>query len=197
MKAFKQTLWIALLPLALAACSEPSAQKEPSATKEPSAQKQPSAQESLSAQQQPSAQESLSAQQQQDTPPAPAVSGETPNSAEALSVGDSSRTSLDWNGSYEGVVPCASCEGINTRLVLNADGTYLLETQYLGEQEAGAEPEVFEERGSFRWNASGGAIQLESGAWYQVGENQLFMLDRDGKRITGALADHYRLGKQL
>jgi uncharacterized lipoprotein NlpE involved in copper resistance len=172
MKAFKQTLWIALLPLALGACSEPSA------TKEPSAQEQPPA------------------QQQQDTPPAPAVSIETPNSAEALPVGDSSRTSLDWPGSYEGVLPCASCEGISTRLVLNGDGTYLLETQYLGEQEAGAEPKVFEERGSFSWNTSGGAIQLESGAWYQVGENQLFMLDREGKRITGALADHYRLGKQ-
>lgn len=183
MKALKQTMWIALLPLALGACSEPSAQKEPSATKEPSAQEQPSAQEHPSA------------QQQQNTQPA--VSSETPNSAEALPVGDSSRTSLDWNGSYEGVVPCASCEGIKTRLVLNSDGTYLLETQYLGEQEAGAEPEVFEERGSFSWNASGGAIQLESGAWYQVGENQLFMLDREGKRITGALADHYRLGKQL
>ncbi|QYK03902.1 copper resistance protein NlpE [Shewanella zhangzhouensis] len=116
---------------------------------------------------------------------------------DALPVGDSSRTSLDWPGSYEGVVPCASCEGINTRLVINGDGTYLLETQYLGEQEAGAEPKVFEERGTFTWNTSGGAIQLESGAWYQVGENQLFMLDRDGKRITGALADHYRLGKQL
>ncbi|MCH4293904.1 copper resistance protein NlpE [Shewanella sp. 3B26] len=172
MKAFKQTLWIALLPLALGACSEPSA------TKEPSAQEQPPA------------------QQQQDTPPGPAVSIETPNSAEALPVGDSSRTSLDWPGSYEGVLPCASCEGISTRLVLNGDGTYLLETQYLGEQEAGAEPKVFEERGSFSWNTSGGAIQLESGAWYQVGENQLFMLDREGKRITGALADHYRLGKQ-
>ncbi|ABM00440.1 copper resistance protein NlpE [Shewanella amazonensis] len=114
----------------------------------------------------------------------------------SLPIGDSSRTSLDWQGSYEGVVPCASCEGIKTRLTLNNDGTYLLQSQYLGKEQDGKEPKVFEEQGKFSWNASGGAIQLENGAWYQVGENQLFMLDREGKRITGVLAGHYRLLKK-
>ncbi|WP_372872340.1 copper resistance protein NlpE [Shewanella sp.] len=106
-------------------------------------------------------------------------------------IGDSSRTSLDWPGSYQGVLPCASCEGIKTQLTLNADGSYLLHTRYLGENE----DKLIEEQGHFDWNERGGAIQLENGTWYQVGENQLFMLDQEGNRITGALAAHYRLAK--
>ncbi|MCL2919619.1 copper resistance protein NlpE [Shewanella litorisediminis] len=117
------------------------------------------------------------------------------DASKALPIGDSSRTSLDWPGSYEGVLPCASCEGIKTHLELNNDGTYLLQTHFLGLKEGEKESERFEERGTFIWNASGGAIQLESGAGYQVGENQLFMLDREGNRITGTLSEHYRLKK--
>ncbi|MBT1442992.1 copper resistance protein NlpE N-terminal domain-containing protein [Shewanella sp. JM162201] len=161
----KPLLGAILMTLALSACDK-SAQPDATAAK-------PAAVEENSAEEKNAAAENSSAQP----------------------IGDSSRTSLDWSGSYEGTVPCASCEGIKTRLVLNGDGSYQLETQYLGEQEAGAEPKVFEERGQFSWNDTGSAIQLESGAWYQVGENQLFMLDRDGKRITGALADNYRLAK--
>ncbi|MFU8831928.1 MAG: copper resistance protein NlpE N-terminal domain-containing protein, partial [Wenzhouxiangella sp.] len=35
---------------------------------------------------------------------------------------DSSRLSLDWVGTYSGVVPCASCPGIETSITLNDDG---------------------------------------------------------------------------
>jgi uncharacterized lipoprotein NlpE involved in copper resistance len=39
-----------------------------------------------------------------------------------------SRISLDWAGTYEGVLPCADCPGTKTRLTLNQDGSYLLVT---------------------------------------------------------------------
>lgn len=39
-------------------------------------------------------------------------------------------TSLDWAGVYQGVLPCADCEGINTTLTLNNDGTFELEQAY-------------------------------------------------------------------
>ena len=40
----------------------------------------------------------------------------------------SSRNSLDWAGTYEGVLPCADCPGIRTRLTLNRDESYELST---------------------------------------------------------------------
>src|SRR5690554_6478325 len=34
------------------------------------------------------------------------------------------QNSLDWMGEYEGVLPCADCEGIRTIVVLNENGTF-------------------------------------------------------------------------
>lgn len=39
--------------------------------------------------------------------------------------------SLDWSGTYEGILPCGDCEGIKTRLTLNDNHTYVLTEQYL------------------------------------------------------------------
>src|ERR1700722_6754275 len=60
-----------------------------------------------------------------------------------------SQNSLDWAGVYEGVLPCAGCPGIKTRLTLNRDGTYERVTQYLERQ--GTAETV---RGSFTWQAN-------------------------------------------
>lgn len=51
----------------------------------------------------------------------------------------------------------------------------------------------------FQWHETGNRIELNTEGdevvKYQVGENQLFRLDRDGHRITGSLAAHYVLQK--
>ena len=39
--------------------------------------------------------------------------------------------SLDWAGVYQGLLPCADCEGIQTQLTLTDDGEYTLEQYYL------------------------------------------------------------------
>ena len=44
-------------------------------------------------------------------------------SGRAGTMPDSSATSLDWEGVYRGVVPCADCEGIVTTITLRRDGT--------------------------------------------------------------------------
>ncbi|MFT5704927.1 MAG: putative lipoprotein NlpE involved in copper resistance [Shewanella sp.] len=112
-------------------------------------------------------------------------------------AGDNSQNALDWDGTYSGITPCASCEGIKTTLFLYSDNTYKLDTEYLGE-----EGNLFIETGKLKWNKSGGKITLiapnQEGAEKQflVGENQLFMLDSQGQRITGTLADNYRLTKE-
>ena len=47
-----------------------------------------------------------------------------------LNDGHTAENALDWGGVYEGVFPCADCEGINTRLTLKYDRTYILEESY-------------------------------------------------------------------
>lgn len=39
--------------------------------------------------------------------------------------------SLDWAGVYQGLLPCADCEGIQTQLTLTNGGEYTLEQYYL------------------------------------------------------------------
>lgn len=109
-------------------------------------------------------------------------------------IGDTSANSLDWNGTYEGITPCASCEGIKTTLTLNQDSSFVMSTQYLGKSE-----EVLEIKGTFKWNDAGNIISLngikDAPHQFLVGENMLLQLDMEGNRITGDLADKYILTK--
>tara|TARA_Y100001956_G_scaffold15947_1_gene15359 strand:- start:781 stop:1278 length:498 start_codon:yes stop_codon:yes gene_type:complete len=101
---------------------------------------------------------------------------------------------LDWNGTYFGTLPCADCEGIETQVTLNHDGSYSVNQTYLGKEDG-----VFQSHGQLSWNDKGTIITLEneSGAnQYFVGENVLFKLDMNGKRVEGDLAEHYQLQKQ-
>ncbi|MCC5929088.1 MAG: copper resistance protein NlpE N-terminal domain-containing protein [Cyclobacteriaceae bacterium] len=107
-----------------------------------------------------------------------------------------SRNSIDWDGTYRGIMPCADCSGIKTELTLMADGSYSLGMLYLDKSE-----NIFSDSGSFIWNEAGSAITLlkegltDPSQQYQVGENVLFKLDMEGNRITGELAERYWLHK--
>lgn len=117
---------------------------------------------------------------------------ETEETENQIPVGDNSQVSVDWNGVYQGVVPCADCEGIKTQITLNANLTYIKETLYLGEND-----QVEREEGKFEWGSGGKEITLGNGGQrYLVGENRLFHLDREGNRIQGDLEDKYILQKE-
>lgn len=126
-----------------------------------------------------------------DEPPPPPTQ---PFVLDRSAAGDNSRNALDWSGSYEGMVPCADCEGILTRLTLREDQSYSLSREYLGRN-----PIAFIDSGRFIWSDAGDRIFLDreddGTPGYLVGENRLFQLDLDGNRITGALADNYILHK--
>lgn len=129
--------------------------------------------------------------------PAPqSPSALTAQSEPTAAVNDhNSANSLDWTGTYEGVVPCADCEGIETSLTLQQDQTYQLSTTYLGKDQTS-----FQQQGKFVWDATGSVIQLleqkDGAAQYKVMENQLIQLDMTGQIISGNLAEHYKLSKQ-
>lgn len=121
---------------------------------------------------------------------------EVTSTEQTMYAGDNSATSLDWNGTYKGTLPCASCEGIETILTLNVDRTYKLTTHYFGRNDALEE----EDTGTFTWDETGSVITLEKVSngptQYKVGENRIWQLDMEGNMITGDLADHYILTKQ-
>jgi copper homeostasis protein (lipoprotein) len=109
---------------------------------------------------------------------------------------DSSKNSLDWNGTYKGTIPCADCEGIEIILTIKSDETFEKSSNYLGKSD-----EILFEAGVFAWNDTGSIITLSSKSGikeaYQVGENVLFLLDQEGNRISGNLSELYRLEKNL
>ena len=110
---------------------------------------------------------------------------------------DNSRTSLDWAGTYRGVLPCADCEGIETMVYLDGDLSYEISTQYLGKSK-----ETNKQKGTFSWDKTGSMITLnratnsEAAARFKVAEGKLISLDTKGNPITGALADKYTLQKE-
>lgn len=125
----------------------------------------------------------------------PVANGQASEQQAALPLGDTSQNALDWDGTYQGVLPCASCEGIETRLELRDDGSYHLVTVYLGE-----EPDnQFEQQGKFHWDEQGRVIKLDApegeAVYFKVEENAVRQLDQEAEQISGPLADHYRLNK--
>ena len=90
-----------------------------------------------------------------------------------------SRNALDWAGTYQGVLPCADCPGIRTRLVLQTDGRFELSRQYIDRQ---ATPTL--SSGQIQWNPAGNTITLplpgERSPQFRVGEGRLLQLYADG-----------------
>ncbi|WP_114764920.1 copper resistance protein NlpE [Vibrio rhodolitus] len=105
------------------------------------------------------------------------------------------RNSLDWEGPYFGTLPCADCSGIATTLTLNFDGTYSYDQTYLGKGEEGE----YKSTGEFVWNSKGDTITLskeDDSQQFFVAENALMMLDVDGNKVEGEMADNYTLVQQ-
>lgn len=104
------------------------------------------------------------------------------------------KNSLDWAGTYKGVVPCADCEGIETEIMLHSDNTYMLSAKYLGKKDT---PE-YKQEGKWIW-LDGSNIELEGiksgSSKYFVSENKIIQLDMEGKKIESNLAEKYVLKK--
>jgi heat shock protein HslJ len=117
----------------------------------------------------------------------------TDNATEMLNAVDHSKNSLDWAGTYTGVIPCADCSGIQTTIELTENETYKLVQTYLDKEDG-----HFDSSGKFTWNQEGNTVTLGKGddmMQFQVGEGMLIMLDREGNEITGDLAENYILAK--
>jgi copper homeostasis protein (lipoprotein) len=105
------------------------------------------------------------------------------------------KNSLDYVGTYKGILPCADCNGLETEIAINENATFSIKTRYQGKGE-----KVYVQKGNFAWNKSGTIIILtdikNAPNQYFVGENTLTQLNSSGQKITGNLADEYILAKQ-
>lgn len=113
----------------------------------------------------------------------------------AVSNSHNAKNSLDYIGTYKGILPCADCDGLETEIIINENATFCLKTKYQGKGD-----KVFEQKGTFAWNKAGNTIVFteikNAPNQYFVGENKLTQLDNSGKKITGSLSTAYVLSKQ-
>lgn len=113
------------------------------------------------------------------------------SAAATASVASEEQSSASWAGRYRGILPCAPCEGIETTLQLNADGSYRLTETYQQRH-----PLTEEVSGHFTWRREGRVLQLDKTGGerlYQVDNGQVWALDVDGKQVEGELAANYIL----
>ncbi len=109
----------------------------------------------------------------------------------------SSRNSIDWAGTYRGVLPCADCDGVQMELSITKKSTYELKKRY-----EGSSTEIITESGNFRWLPEGNVITIYSGnssneyTHFLVGENKLVKLDRDANPIKNEFSQMYVLKKK-
>ncbi|WP_445495015.1 envelope stress response activation lipoprotein NlpE [Photorhabdus sp. SF281] len=86
---------------------------------------------------------------------------------------------------FHGVLPCADCSGIDTTLLLDDDGTYILEQTYLGSRDG--DQSFFE---SGQWAKDGEKIRLaksdDQKHYYLPKDGNLVMLDMEGNTIESS-----------
>lgn len=115
-------------------------------------------------------------------------------SAKNITSVHTSENSLDWAGTYSGVLPCKDCDGIDVTLTINKDNTFQQKLRYLN---SSAETnDNFE--GTFSWSTKGDKIKLEGlndYSEYKVGELFFLPLSQDGKEMKPVPGNNFRLLK--
>jgi heat shock protein HslJ len=100
----------------------------------------------------------------------------------------------ELSGIYTGILPCADCPGIQTRVDINGDMTYKLQTRYIGKSDKTAD--VFNSSGKFKWNAADNTITFDNKLLGQcLSEGGMLYLLVDGKKEAGENAKNYVLMK--
>ncbi|MGO3181991.1 MAG: copper resistance protein NlpE [Aequorivita sp.] len=113
--------------------------------------------------------------------------------SEKVIDGDTSKDLLNWNGTYKGLVPCASCPGILTTVKLNDDKSFEKSDFYLDSKDG-----YFKEKGTFTFAEDGSKITMISGEdtlVYTFDKNHSNKLSTEEKEISSELAAKYVLTK--
>ncbi|WP_322971745.1 copper resistance protein NlpE [Faecalibacter sp. LW9] len=107
------------------------------------------------------------------------------------------QTSIDYEGTYEGVLPCikSDCKEIELKLQLMPDGVFVYSTKRLG-----IDQEELMTTGTFHFENDGNTIVLDQIAnvpnAFFISEGKIYQLDKDQKKIEGPDAEKYILLKK-
>lgn len=97
---------------------------------------------------------------------------------------------VEWDGRWSGVIPCASCPGIEVALILNNDATFLMREEYQEEKDS-----IFVSEGTVSWDEATRVLTLKFDDREQKirfeGEGEAFYLDENNQPQPD-----YRLTKQ-
>jgi len=93
----------------------------------------------------------------------------------ASAASTAAQSATQWSGRYYGVLPCASCEGIETTLILQEDGSYLLTETYKQRQ-----PFTEKTDGRFTWRKPQEVFQLD-----KAGGERLYQIGNPAPRRCG------------
>lgn len=122
-------------------------------------------------------------------PAAPAVAA--PASDPALEAAANPVKDFDprvFAGEFGGTLPCADCEGIDTKIALAGDGTYAIEEIYRGKSQDAS-------KGDGNWTAEDNGHRLrldpnskndEDRLFEVVGQNEIRLMDKEGNAIQSA-----------
>lgn len=111
--------------------------------------------------------------------------------AQATKNQSAAKANLDWQGTYYGITPCASCEGIETVLQLQSKNTYVLTTKYVGKQDTATI-----KKGSFYWKGNNIVLKnTTTPTMFKVEENRVRVLNTKGEVVIGNLEKNYMLFK--
>lgn len=109
-----------------------------------------------------------------------------------------SRNSLDWEGSYTGVLPCEDCVGIDTFITIDGEHTYKITQRYIDKNDVFSDDIIHE--GTFFWNEEGSSITFENieGEISTFRVNELFLtpLNKNGIELRPEPGNNFKLLKQ-
>ncbi|MCL2485136.1 MAG: copper resistance protein NlpE [Endomicrobia bacterium] len=112
---------------------------------------------------------------------------EQPQYNQAIETVHNSRDSLDWSGTYSGIISDINSKPVKVELTLNDNGSYEL---HINEDD--------DYTGNFTWNEAGSVITLIGDRiprYYKVGEGFLIQLDSEKDEIMSYLSDNRKLVK--
>ena len=95
-------------------------------------------------------------------------------------------------GEFSGKLPCADCPGIETKLTLNEDGSFLLDETYLEKKDG-----QFNAKGSYEVSEDGAFVTLK-----EEGNDKprVFLVEEDAAYLVEKVADakkpEYKLAKK-
>lgn len=118
---------------------------------------------------------------------------EVTETVQPIADGSTAQSALDYEGTYSGILPTASGEGMKVVINLTGKG-YTKDLSYVGVKNSDTHSS-----GTYTWNDSGNIITLqgeEKPNQYFVGENTLTQLNVDGQKVKGDIAKEYILQKQ-